>query len=253
LIVDSLSAEDANSMLFDQRIAIIGGRSGIGAAVAQAAADAGAEVIIGSSSKAKLQGALGTVTEQVEAWQIDVTNEESVREFFEKLGEVDHVAVTVGASYSPALVVQSDLSESQKPFLVKYWGQFLVSKYAGPKLTEGGSITLTSGILSQSPSKNLAVQASVNAAVEALGRTLAIELAPRRANVISPGFIDTGKLLADVPPPERAAQLLESKGSHLPVQRVGQPQDVAAAYIFAMENAYLTGQVLIVDGGSLIS
>jgi NAD(P)-dependent dehydrogenase (short-subunit alcohol dehydrogenase family) len=253
LIVDSLSAEDTNSMLFDQRIAIIGGRSGIGAAVAQAAADAGAEVIIGSSSKAKLQGALGAVTEQVEAWQIDVTTEESVREFFEKLGEVDHVAVTVGASYSPALVVQSDLSESQKPFLVKYWGQFLVSKYAGPKLTEGGSITLTSGILSQSPSKNLAVQASVNAAVEALGRTLAIELAPRRANVISPGFIDTGKLLADLPPPERAAQLLESKGSHLPVQRVGQPQDVAAAYIFAMENAYLTGQVLIVDGGSLIS
>jgi NAD(P)-dependent dehydrogenase (short-subunit alcohol dehydrogenase family) len=240
-------------MLFDQRIAIIGGSSGIGFAVAQAAADAGAEVIIGSSSKAKLQGALGAVTEQVEAWQIDVTNEESVREFFDKLGEVDHVAVTIGASYSPALVVQSDLSESQKPFLVKYWGQFLVSKYAGPKLTEGGSITLTSGVLSQSPSKNLAVQASVNAAVEALGRTLAIELAPRRANVICPGFIDTGKLLADVPPPERAAQLLESKGSHLPVQRVGQPKDVAAAYIFAMENAYLTGQVLIVDGGALIS
>jgi hypothetical protein len=62
---------------------------------------------------------LGAVTEQVEAWQIDVTNEESVREFFDKLGEVDHVAVTIGASYSPALVEQSDLSESQKPFLVR--------------------------------------------------------------------------------------------------------------------------------------
>lgn len=149
--------------------------------------------------------------------------------------------------------MRSDLSESQKPFLTKYWGQFLVSKYAGPKLTEGGSITLTSGILSQSPSKTLAIQASVNAAVEALGRTLAVELAPRRANVVCPGFIDTGKLLADIPAPKRADQLLDLKGSHLPVQRVGQPKDVAAAYIFAMENAYLTGQVLIVDGGSLIS
>ena len=240
-------------MLLDQRIAIISGSSRIEFAVAQAAADAGAEVIMGSSSKVKLQAALGAFTERVEAWQIDVTNEESVREFFDKLGEVDHVAITVGASYSPALVVRLDLSESQKPFLVKYWGQFLVSKYASPKLTEGDSNTLTSGILSQSPSKNLAVQASVNAAVEALGRTLAIELAPRRANVISPGFIDTGKLLADVPPPKRAVQLLELKGSHLQVQRVGQPKDVAAAYIFAMENAYLTGQVLIVDSGSLIS
>jgi NAD(P)-dependent dehydrogenase (short-subunit alcohol dehydrogenase family) len=240
-------------MLFDQRIAIIGGSSGIGFAVAQAAVDAGGEVIIGSSSKAKLQRASGALTKRVQAWEIDVTNEESVREFFDKLGEINHLAVTIGTSYSPALVVQSDLSESQKPFLVKYWGQFLVSKYAGPKLTEGGSITLTSGILSRSPSKNLAVQASVNAAIEALGRTLAIELAPRRANVVCPGFIDTGKLLADVPSPQRAAQLLESKGSHLPVQRVGQPQDVAAAYLFSMENAYLTGQVLIVDGGSLMT
>jgi hypothetical protein len=50
----------------------------------------------------------------------------------------------MGASYAPALVVDSDLLESQKPFLIKYWGQFFVAKYAGWKLTEGGSITLTS-------------------------------------------------------------------------------------------------------------
>jgi len=189
----------------------------------------------------------------VEGRLIDVTNEESVSEFFAKIGEVDHVAVTVGASYEPALVVNSDLSESQNPFLFKYWGQFLVAKHAGPRLTVGGSITLTSGILSQSPAKKLAVQASVNAAVEALGRTLAVELAPRRANVVCPGFIDTGKLLAEVAPPQRAAQLLELKGSHLPVQRVGQPKDAAAAYIFCMENPYVTGQVLFVDGGSLLT
>jgi NAD(P)-dependent dehydrogenase (short-subunit alcohol dehydrogenase family) len=201
-------------MLFDQKIAIIGGSSGIGFALAQAAADAGAEVIIGSSSQAKLEGALAGFTERVEGRLIDVTNEESVREFFAKVGEVDHVAVTVGTSYEPALVVDSDLSESQKPFLFKYWGQFLVAKHAGPRLTIGGSITLTSGILSQSPAKKLAAQASVNA-IEALGRTLAVELAPRRANVVSSGFIDTGKLLADVPPPQRGVQLLELKGSGL--------------------------------------
>jgi NAD(P)-dependent dehydrogenase (short-subunit alcohol dehydrogenase family) len=99
----------------------------------------------------------------------------------------------------------------------------------------------------------LAAQASVNAAIEALGRTLAVELAPRRANVVCPGFIDTGKVFADVPAPQRAAQLLELKGTDLPVQRVGQPKDAAAAYIFAMENPYVTGQVLFVDGGSVIS
>ena len=240
-------------MLFDQKLAIIGGSSGIGLALAQAAVDAGAEVIIGSSSQDKLEGALAGFSERVEGRLIDVTNEESVREFFAKVGEVDHVAVTVGTAYEPALVVDSDLSESQKPFLFKYWGQFLVAKHAGPRLTIGGSITLTSGILSQSPAKKLAAQASVNAAIEALGRTLAVELAPRRANVVSPGFIDTGKLLADVPPPQRAVQLLQLKGSDLPVQRVGQPKDAAAAYIFGMENPYVTGQVLFVDGGSLLT
>ena len=55
---------------------------------------------------------------------VDVTKEESVREFFDKLGEVDHVAITVGTSYKSALVADSELFESQKPFLVKYWGQF---------------------------------------------------------------------------------------------------------------------------------
>jgi NAD(P)-dependent dehydrogenase (short-subunit alcohol dehydrogenase family) len=240
-------------MLLDQRIAIIGGSSGIGFAVAQAAADVGAQVIIGSSSQGKLEEALSSFTDRVEGWRIDVTNEKSVREFFDKIGEVDHVAVTVGTSYAPGLVAELDLLESHKPFSVKYWGQYLVAKYTAPKLTEGGSITLTSGILSRRPVKTLAVQASVNAAIEALGKTLALELAPRRANVVSPGFVDTGKLFADVPPLRRAAQLLDTKGANLPVQRVGQAKDAAAAYIFAMENPYVTGQVLFVDGGSLIT
>jgi NAD(P)-dependent dehydrogenase (short-subunit alcohol dehydrogenase family) len=236
-------------MLSGQRIVIIGGSSGIGLALAQAAVDAGAEVMIGSSSESKLQAALRGFTERVAGWQIDVTREESVREFFEKIGEVDHVAVTAGAPYSPALVVDSDLSESQKPFLFQYWGQFLVAKHAGPRLSNGGSLTLTSGILSQRPAKKLAAQASANAAIEALGRTLALELGPRRANVVCPGFTDTGKVLADVPAPQRDVQLRELKGANLPVQRVGQPKDLAVAYIFAMENPYVTGQVLFVDGG----
>jgi hypothetical protein len=55
--------------------------------------------------------------------------------------------------------------------------------------------------------------------------------------------------MADVPVPQRAVHRLELKGAGLPVQRVGQPKDAAAVYIFAMENPYVTGQVLFVDGG----
>src|SRR5260370_36664629 len=126
-------------MLFDQHIAVIGGSAGIGFAVA----DAGAHVVIGSSSQTKLNKALGQFSEKVTGLVVDVTKEESVREFFDKLGEVDHVAITVGTSYKSALVADSELFESQKPFLVKYWGQFLVAKYAGRRLSEWCSFTPT--------------------------------------------------------------------------------------------------------------
>ena len=128
----------------------------------------------------------------------------------------------------------------------------MVAKYAGPRLSKRGSITLTSGVLSHRPVKSLAAQASVNAAIEAFGRTLALELAPQRVNVVSPGFIDTGKLLSHLPPTDRAYQLLQSKGADLPTRRVGQPEDAAATYLFAMQNPYLTGQILSVDGCSSI-
>lgn len=103
-------------MLFDQRIAVIGGSAGIGFAVADAAADARAHVVIGSSSQTKLNKALGQFSEKVTGLVVDVTKEESVREFFDKLGEVDHVAITVGTSYKSALVAASELLRVKNPF-----------------------------------------------------------------------------------------------------------------------------------------
>ena len=239
-------------MLVDQRIAVIGGTGGIGFAVAAAALDCAAEVIVGSSSPEKLEHTLKKLPAEATGFVVDVTNEDSVRKFFDQTGEISHVAVTVGISYKPTPVSEADLAENRKPFLVKYWGQFLVAKYAVAKLSERGSITLTSGVLSQRPAKGLAAQSSVNAAVEALARTLAIEIAPCRVNAVSPGFIDTGKLLANLSPEDRTAKLLETKGHPLPAQRVGKPQDAASAYLYAMQNPYLTGQVLVVDGGDSI-
>lgn len=91
--------------------------------------------------------------------------------------------------------------------------------------------------------------ASVNAAVEALGRTLALELSPQRANVVSLGFIDSGKLHRELPAAEREATLFSEKAAHLPVQLLGRPEHAAAAYFYAIENPYVTGQTLFVEGG----
>ena len=82
---------------------------------------------------------------------------------------------------------------------------------------------------------------------------LALELAPRRVNTVCPGFIDTGKLWKDLPLEERAAKLRVKAASDLRTTRVGLPGDAAKSYVYAIQNSYVTGQTIIVDGGGSLT
>ena len=116
------------------------------------------------------------------------------------------------------------------------------------------SIILFSGILSRRPDKGSPILASINSAVEALGKALAVELAPVRVNVISPGMTrDTGAYLG-MPESAREAMFTNvAKG--LPVKRVGRPADIASIAVELMSNSFITGAVIDVDvdGGGLLS
>jgi NAD(P)-dependent dehydrogenase (short-subunit alcohol dehydrogenase family) len=180
-----------------QHIAIVGGTAGIGLAVAQMAADAGAEARLGGSSRDRLDQALRQFNGKVKGELVDVRDEDSIRRFFVHAGAIDHVVSTIGLNYRPVRVRDGRRADLDDLFTVKYWGQFLVAKHAAEQLAANGSITLTSGVLSHRPAEGFAALASVNAGVEALARTLALELAPRRVNVVCPGFVDTGKLHTD--------------------------------------------------------
>jgi len=240
-------------MITNQKIAIVGGTAGIGLALAQMAADAAAEVRIGGSSRDKLDQVLRQFNSKVKGELVDVRDEDSIRRFFVQAGAVDHVVSTIGLNYRPVRVSDGRRADLEDLFTVKYWGQFLVAKHAAGQLAGNGSITLTSGVLSQRSAEGFAALASVNAAVEALARTLALEFAPRRVNVVCPGFVDTGKLHTDLPAETRTAKLQADKAATLPTRRVGLPQDLARAYIYAIENPYLTGQTLVVDGGASLT
>jgi NAD(P)-dependent dehydrogenase (short-subunit alcohol dehydrogenase family) len=235
-------------MMIGQKIVVVGGTSGIGLVVARNAADLGAEVYIGSSNARNLESALASV-QGVQGAVVDVGSEESVARFFSDISEIDHLVSTVGPSYRAAAVTETDLEEAQGLYKIKFWGQFLIARHGAPKVQENGSITLTSGILSARPVAGLGVLASVNAGIEALGRTLALELAPRRVNTVCPGFIDTEKLWKDLPAEEREARLREKAASDLLTARVGHPDDAARSYLYAIQNPYVTGQTLVVDGG----
>ena len=86
-----------------------------------------------------------------------------------------------------------------------------------------------------------------------MGRTLALELAPRRVNTVCPGFIDSGKLWKDLPAEEREAKMRDKAASDLLTARVGLPDDAAKSYLYAIQNPYVTGQTIIADGGASLT
>ena len=228
---------------------MVGGTTGIGFAVADALSDTGAEVIIGSSSQAKLKLALKALPTGVKGFVVDVGSEDSIQKFFDQTGEFDHLTSTVGPSYQLKPVVETTLADVENLRRIKFWGQFFIAKYGAERIQERGSLTLTSGVLSHQAVPGLAVLAAINSGLEALGRTLALELAPKRVNVVCPGFIDTGKSLSQLAPAQRTAKLQQNADT-IPTKHIGLPQDAAKSYLYAMENPYVTGQTLIVDGGS---
>ena len=235
-----------NSELTNQSVIVVGGTSGMGLAIARLAISRGASVTVASRSPDKVAV---VATELGAAGKpLDTSDEASVREFFTALGPVDHLVVT-GSSVRTGTLKDAPLADGEFTFRSKFFGPYLCAKYAQIKPT--GSITLFSGILSRRPGHNDAVLAGVNAAVEAMGRALARDLAPVRVNTISPGMTrGTGAYFSM---PEAAREgMYSSIASHLPVGRVGTAEDIAAATLMLITNGFITGITLDIDGGGVL-
>ncbi len=232
--------------LKDKRVVIIGGSSGMGLASARAAAAAGAYVLIAGRTKEKLHLAMEEIEGEVEGHTLDVTREDEVRDFFTGVGTLDHL-VTSAASGGGGPFLELESTAVRGVFESKFWGQYFAARYGAPRIQPGGSITMFAGVASEKPLPGLVAYAAVNGAIEGLCRTLALELAPLRVNVVSPGIVMT-PAYSGMPEQERHA-LFASLAEKLPVRRVGQPDDVAQAVLYLMRNGYTTGTVVSVDGG----
>ncbi len=131
----------------------------------------------------------------------------------------------------------------------KLWGQMLCVYRSLPYLSKTGSVTLFSGTVSQKPIAGASMFAAAGGGSEAAGRVWAYELAPIRVNSIVPGIIDT-RLWEDITGNKDAAQAqLDSIAKILPVQRVGRPEEIAKAVAFLIDNGFVNGTSLVVDGG----
>ncbi|EGR0048291.1 SDR family oxidoreductase [Vibrio vulnificus] len=181
---------------------------------------------------------------------LDISDEKSVYHYFETIGAFDHLIVTAG-SYAPAgKVVDVEVTQAKYAFDTKFWGAVLAAKHGARYLKQGGSITLTSGMLSRKVVANTYVKAAINAAIEATTKVLAKELAPIRVNAISPGLTKT-EAYKGMNADDRDTMYQRTQ-SHLPVGKVGEASDIAMAYLFAIQNSYMTGTVIDVDGGALL-
>jgi NAD(P)-dependent dehydrogenase (short-subunit alcohol dehydrogenase family) len=219
----------------------------MGRATAKLLSQEGAQVIIASRSRDKLDDALRVIGGNAEARLLDFSNEEAVQVFFKSLSAIDHL-VLMGAGL-PAWGKLSDIQSSalESAFRTKFWGYFLCAKYGAPLIREGGSILFTIGGAARSAIPGTAGVSSVNGAIMCMAMTLAKELAPIRVNVLSPGLVDTPAY--NWMSAEDKKAFFQQMGGNLPVGRVGQPDELAQAALYLLSNGFTTGTILDVDGG----
>ncbi len=234
----------------DQKIVIIGGSSGIGLAIAKMAAAEGATVVIASRSEEKLRKAAAQVQGIVETVTVNITDEDSIKALFEKVGDFRHLT-TPGSEAPMGAFLELDTKSARAGFDSKFWGQYHAARHGARRMRPGGSITFFAGLWSQRPVPGSSVVTAINSAIEGLGRALALELAPIRVNTISPGITDT-PIYSGMQAEDKEA-LFKKVASSIPVKRVGKPEDIAQAVLFLMDNAYTTGSTLYVDGGAMFS
>jgi NAD(P)-dependent dehydrogenase (short-subunit alcohol dehydrogenase family) len=233
-----------SASLQDKTVLVVGRGTGIARAVTDAALAAGARVVAAGRDTGKLAAAYqGT---DVIVRGVDLTDEASIAALAADIGSVDHVVSTASARARGAV---SELTPEQLilSFHTKVVGPIMLAKHFAPKMPADGSFVLFSGVAALEPDPGFLGVAATNGSVNTVTRSLAVELAPIRVNAISPGTIDTGAW--DGLGEQKKAEFFAELTAANPARRIGTPQDVAQAVIFALTNTFMTGVSVSIDGG----
>ena len=214
--------------LHDRTVLVIGRSSGIAQAVVAAASAAGADVVVAGRD------------------EVDVADEASIAALALRLGRVDHVVSTASArarGTAETLTREAVLAS----FNVKAIAPIFLAKHFAPLMPADGSFVFLSGASARKVVPGMLAVGGTNAALDAIVRGLAVELAPIRVNAVSPGTIDTGAY--DALGEAAKADLFAARSATNPARRVGDPADIARAVLFALDSTFMTGVSLGIDGG----
>jgi len=229
-------------------VVCFGGSGGMGHGVAKAALEVGAEVVVTSRSQAKAEQAAHDLGCRGEA--IDIYDETSVSEFFERVGRFTHLMITAGAVGRSGFS-ETPPSEAERFMQGKVWGTHRCIWYAKDQIDRHGSITLITGGYSQIIDDKAGHVHSAFIAMEAMAQVAAVSLAPIRWNVLRPGFIDSD-LWADMPEHERE-DLRQVESRRTTIGRIVDPIEFGRFAVALMQTPIVTGAVIPVDGGRHLS
>ncbi|MDX8145163.1 SDR family oxidoreductase [Lentzea sp. BCCO 10_0061] len=216
------------------KVLVIGRDSGIAGAVAARVRDAGGTVVLAGRNQDE---------------HVDLTDESSIAALAERIGSVDHVVSTASAR-ARGTVADLDRDAVRASFDVKVIGPILLARHFAPRMPRDGSFVFFSGASARKVVPGMLAVGATNAAVDAVTRSLAVELAPIRVNAISPCTVDTGAY--DGLGAEEKAALFASREATSPAGRVGQAAEIADAVLFMLTNSFMTGISLGVDGGEVL-
>ncbi|MFY0615075.1 MAG: SDR family oxidoreductase [Hyphomicrobiaceae bacterium] len=225
---------------------IFGGTSGIGLAASKQLAAKGAKVIAVSRNPDRAGEAPAGVT----LAKCDVTDRDAVDALLKQHAPFEIlVSAATGGGRALGPFLEMDMDGYQASF-AKLWGYANVVRYGAHHMTADGSIVLVSGAPARKCKPGQVALSSVGGAVEALTRAIAPEIAPRRINVVSPGSIDTPMVSLEG---DARTDLYKKATADNLIPRAGTADEVAKGIVFVIENDFVTGTTVDVDGGWLLS
>jgi NAD(P)-dependent dehydrogenase (short-subunit alcohol dehydrogenase family) len=231
--------------LLGQTVLVMGGSSGVGLETARLARARGADIILTARDPDRLHRAGLELEASIAAF--DATDFDRLERFFDALpAPIDHLLVTgPGPSYAPS--AEFDLDAARRDVDAHLLLPLRVAQHAAGKVRPAGTLLFTGGVGGRRTAAGRSLITALTAALPAMTRTLALEVAPVRVNLIAAGFVDTP---SPASPPdgeidERRARLRAT----LPIGRVVGPADIAALAVHLMTNTAITGATFDIDGG----
>jgi NAD(P)-dependent dehydrogenase (short-subunit alcohol dehydrogenase family) len=243
--LSTFSAVQREQELLGQTVVVIGGSAGIGLETARLARAEGADVIITARDPDRLHQAGLELRASIAAF--DATDFDRLERFFDELPQpIDHVLVTGPGPYY-ARLVEFDLEEARRDVEAHLLLPLQIARNSAGKVRPGGTLLFMGGTGGRRAAPGFALISALTAALPAMTKDLALEVAPVRVNLIAAGFVDTplsATLLGDQLDARR-----EQLRTTLPIGRVVGPGDIAALAIHIMTNTALTGATFDIDGG----